>query len=100
MVNAVIFLLHLVFVAIVFYKIKTAESLSDAFLNLILILVIFTVGWSLLAFVLKFIIPHQGLGKEFNRDTITLTLLTIAEFFFYKYYYAHLFTSDDKGKQS
>jgi hypothetical protein len=100
MINAFLFLLHLTFIGFVFYKKYKSESTGDAVLNIILILVIFTVGWSLLAFILKFFVPAKGLGKEFNRDTITLTLLTIGEFFFYRIYYAPLFTSSGKEKQS
>lgn len=42
----------------------------------------------------------EGLGREFNRDTFSLTLLTIAEFFFYKFYYSEDLISNDKEKQS
>ncbi len=99
MVNAFIFLIHFVFVVFVLYKISKTENMGNAILNLILIVVLFTVGWSFISFILKLFLPTQGFGKEFDRDTISLTLLTIVEFFFYKSYYAPLFTSSGKEKQ-
>ncbi len=87
MVNVFILLLHLVFIArITFVKYKE-KNITDALLNVALIIILFAVGWSLLAMFINMFVEPAGLGKHFDRDTITLTLLTIAEFFFYRGYY-------------
>lgn len=95
MVNFVILLLHFAFLIFVFAKKKSAESLTDALINVGLIIVLFTVGWSLISLVLNNLIEPQGFGKNFDRSAISLTILTIGELFFYKSFYSDLFT----GKQ-
>ncbi len=88
MVNVIILLLHLVFTIWIALKKYKEKNISDALLNVALIIILFAVGWSLLAMVINMFVEPAGLGKHFDRDTITLTLLTIAEFFFYRVYYA------------
>lgn len=46
----------------------------------------------------KVFMEPKGLGMQFDRDTFALTLLTIAEYFFYKFYYDEKPTANDKGK--
>ncbi len=87
MVIAIIFLLHIIFIAYVFYKRMTIDSLSAAFIDLVFIIIIFSVGWSLSTMICKIIWDPIGFGKYFDRDTISLSLLTIVEFFFYKIYF-------------
>ena len=41
----------------------------------------------------------KGLGMQFDRDAFSLTLLTIIEFFFYKFYYQEEPIAADKEKQ-
>ncbi len=86
MIIAFIFLLHFIFTIYVFVKRYKLNSLSSAFIDLILIIIIFTVGWSISTMVCKIFWEPVGFGKYFNRDTIALTLLTIGEFFFYRIY--------------
>jgi hypothetical protein len=84
MVIAFIFLIHIVFVIYVFVKRMKNDSLTNALIDLILIVIIFSVGWSLSTMFCKMIWDQPGFGKYFDRDTISLTLLTLAEFFFYR----------------
>jgi hypothetical protein len=91
MISALIFAAHLIFAAYIFTKKWQDDSLSSAFINLALIVVLFAVGWSIATSVVKIFFDQKGLGIQFNADTISLTLLAIVEFFFYKFYYA-----DDK----
>lgn len=67
-------------------------------MNVSLILILFAVGWTITGMIAKFIMEPQGLGLYYDRDTFSLSLLTIIEFFFYKIYYNRS-TADDKGKQ-
>ncbi|NWF49525.1 MAG: hypothetical protein HXY49_03180 [Ignavibacteriaceae bacterium] len=99
MITAFIFFVHLFFVLIIFTKKWQDEGLSSAFLNLGLIGILFAVGWSISTMILKLFIDQKGFGIYFDRDTFSLSLLTTAEYFFYKMYYGHQLTSDDKEKQ-
>lgn len=92
MVIAFIFLLHIIFIAFVFYKRMTLDSLSAALIDFVFIIIIFSVGWSLSTMICKIIWEPIGFGKYFDRDTISLTLLTLAEFFFYKIYFKDILT--------
>ena len=87
MIIAFIFTAHLIFAGYIFFKKKKTESIGSAIQNLILIIVLFSVGWSILTLVLQAFIEPEGFGEAFNRDTIVLTTLTIIEFFFYRMYY-------------
>ena len=99
MITALIFAAHIVFIIVVFTKKWQNNSMSDALQNVVFIIILFSVGWPLLTMVLKVFIEQEGLGKNFDRDTIVLTILSIIEFFFYKFYYAELFiSSTDKEK--
>lgn len=99
MVIAIIFLIHIIFIIFIFRRRYLSDTLSSAFIDLILLTVIFSVGWSLTTFVTKLFFDPVGFGKYFNRDAISLTILTIGEFFFYRIYFKDLIsTSDEKGK--
>ena len=98
MVIALIFLIHIVFILYVFTKRWKKESQSAAWTDIILIVIIFSVGWSLTTMFSKVFWEPIGFGKHFDRDTVALTLLTIVEFFFYKMYFKDLLTEDGKEK--
>ncbi|MGE5497684.1 MAG: hypothetical protein ACM3Q2_06435 [Syntrophothermus sp.] len=87
MVTAFIFFVHLIFITVIFTKKWQEESLTQAMMNLALIIVLFSVGWSISGMVSKAIMEPKGFGLYFDRDTFSLTLLSIAEFFFYRMYY-------------
>ena len=67
-------------------------------MNVSLILVLFAVGWTITGMIAKFVMEPKGLGLYYDRDTFSLTLLTIIEFFFYRIYYNRP-TAADKGTQ-
>jgi hypothetical protein len=94
MISAIIFSAHLVFILIIFTLKWQNESLSTAFTNLALIIVLFAVGWSISTAVVKIFIDSKGFGIQFDSDTISLTILAIVEFFFYRFYY-----QDNKDKE-
>jgi len=87
MISAFIFFIHLVFALVIFTKKWQSENLKSGFLNLGLIAVLFAVGWSITGIIAKLVMDSKGLGLYFDRDTFSLTLLTIGEFFFYRIYY-------------
>lgn len=124
MIIAFIFLLHAIFVIYIFYRVKKDESISSAFYNMILIIILFSVGWAFLSFFTKlffdqtifsyyidsssplwFVFQYVGMwlkkpdGFAFNftLDKFNLIILTIIEIFFYKNYYKD-FIGGGKGK--
>ncbi len=99
MITAIIFAGHLVFAAVIFTKKWQNENLKAAFLNLVLIAILFSVGWSITTMIAKLFMKQQGLGIYFDMDTFSLTLLSIIEFFFYKFYYKEPVTEGEKETQ-
>lgn len=100
MISALIFSAHLVFIAVIFTKKWQDESLTTAFINLALVVILFAVGWSISTSVVKLIIDDKGFGIQFDADAISLTILAVAEYFFYRFYYKadqpKITTEDDK----
>ena len=87
MVTAFIFAAHLVFGLYIFSKKWQDDNLKGAFLNLALILILFSVGWSIATIIAKLFMEPEGLGRFYTRDDFALTILAVGEFFFYKFYY-------------
>ncbi|KUO59126.1 hypothetical protein APF79_10925 [bacterium BRH_c32] len=87
MITALIFFAHIMFILVIFTKKWQDESLASGLTNAALIVVLFAVGWSISTTLIKIVFEPQGLGMHYDSDAIALTLLAIAEFFFYKMYY-------------
>lgn len=75
------------FMLVIFTKKWQDESLSSAFTNLALIIILFAVGWSICTMAVKLIFPVKGFGIYYDADAISLTILSVIEYFFYKVYY-------------
>ena len=100
MIISVIFFIHLIFALVIFTIKWQEEKISTAFLNIALIAILFAVGWSIASVIAKAVMQPKGLGIHFDRDTFSLTLLTIGEYLFYRLYYKPIQTIEgDKGKQ-
>lgn len=84
---------------VIFTKKWQEEGLSSGLINLALIGILFTVGWTITGMIAKLVMVQEGLGIYYDRDTFSLTLLTIAEYFFYKFYYRETPTATDMEKQ-
>ena len=97
MISAFIFFAHFIFLLLIFTWKWQREGISGALLNISLILILFAVGWTLTGMIAKFLMEPKGLGLYYDRDTFSLTLLTIIEFIFYKIYYKQP-TADGKEK--
>ena len=87
MITAFIFFVHFLFSLVIFTKKWQDENLSAGFLNIALIAILFAVGWTITGMIAKLVMEPKGLGMQFDRDTFALSLLTIAEYFFYNFYY-------------
>ena len=99
MITAIIFFAHFIFLLIIFTKKWQEEGLSSAWMNIGLIGILFAVGWTATSIIAKILMVQAGFGIHFDRDTFSLTLLTILEVFFYRIYYKDTVTEDDKGIQ-
>lgn len=87
MIPVVIFYVHVVFLVYMFSKNYTEQGGVSAFLSILFIIIIFSVGWTFSEFVLGFIMKPEGFGLMFPRAAFSLTMLTIIEVVFYKFYY-------------
>ncbi len=99
MIVALIFAAHLIFSLVVFTKKWQDENITSGLLNLGLIGILFSVGWTITGMLSQLIMPQKGFGIFFDRDAFSLTILIIAEYFFYKMYYSDLFTEVEMEKQ-
>lgn len=87
MIAIFLFYIHFIFGLYVFTKRWQEEGLGAAILILIFIGIIFSVGWTISYLIASLIFSPEGFGKFYNRDTISLTIVTIFEYFFYKTYF-------------
>ena len=99
MITAFIFFVHFIFSLVIFTKKWQDENLFAGFLNIALIGILFAVGWTITGMIAKLVMEPKGLGMQFDRDTFALSLLTIVEFFFYKFYYKEEPIVNDTGKR-
>ena len=89
MISALIFFIHFIFLILIFTWKWQREGVSSAILNVSLILILFAVGWTITGMIAKLLMEPAGFGLYYDRDTFSLILLSIIEFFFYKIYYSH-----------
>jgi hypothetical protein len=87
MIDLLVFTIHAVAAAAVFTKRWQEEGTGEAILSIAFMALIFFVGWGMASFIVKLILPPEGFGRFFNRDTAGLTLLTAAEALFYSFYF-------------
>lgn len=99
MISALIFAGHIFFILYIFAKKWQEENIVNALLNISLIIILFTIGWSIWSMILKIFIEPEGFSLELNRDSLSLIFLSITEYFFYKFYYKEDFNSNDKERQ-
>lgn len=90
MITAFIFFAHFIFALVIFTKKWQDEDAKTGFINLALIGILFAVGWSIAGIIAKLVMEPEGLGIYFDRDTFSLSLLTLGEIFFYNIYYKDL----------
>ena len=86
MVPLLVFYIHVVAMAGAFTKRWQDEGVSEGALAVFFMALIFFVGWSMTSFVVKLVLPQQGLGPLFDRDAAALLLLTLLEGVFYYFY--------------
>ena len=88
MIPLIIFYLHIIGISAAFTSEYQKDGISSAFLSVGFIVLIFSVGWTISTFMLKYIISEAGFGMWLNRDAFSLLLLTIGETIFYYNYFS------------
>src|SRR5512133_748072 len=86
MVPLIVFYLHIVGSAAAFTRRWQEEGIGEGILAVFFVALIFFVGWGMTSFIMKIFMAPEGLGKVFDRDSASLTLLTVLESIFYYFY--------------
>jgi len=87
MIMVFIFYVHVIGAVAAFTKRWQEEGLGEGILGVAFMALIFSVGWTISTFLLKFIVSEKGFSKVFDRDALSLLVLTIAEIIFYYFYF-------------
>lgn len=88
MISLIVFYLHIVGVSAAFTSEYQKDGVGAGLLNVGFVVLIFSVGWSITTFLLKYLIGEQGLSVWLNRDAMSLLLLTAGEGVFYYMYFS------------
>lgn len=86
MVTLFVFYIHTIAAVYAFTDQYQEEGVGAGTLAVAFMAIIFSVGWSISTFVLKYLMSEKGFGIYLNRDAISLVLLTIGEGVFYYFY--------------
>ncbi len=87
MIELLIFHVHIVAALYAFTKNWQNRGLKDGLLGVIIIGLIFTIGWALTSPVAHFIMPDKWVSLYFTKDTLSLCLLAGPEsVFFYLFF--------------
>ena len=87
MVPLLVFYIHILGITGAFTSEYQKEGLGPGILFVGFVLLIFSVGWSISSFLLKYLIDAPGFGIWLNRDALSLVLLTAGEGLFYYFYF-------------
>ena len=87
MIELLIFHLHICASLYAFTKNWQNRGLKEGFLAVMTIGLIFSIGWALTGFIANIIMPAKFNTRFFTKDTLSLLLLLIPEFFFFKYFF-------------
>ena len=87
MIEIFIFELHILAIVYAFVKNFQQNSIKEGFLAVIIILLIFSIGWALTSSLSHALYPDDWKSIYFNADSLALILLVIPEsYFFYQYF--------------
>jgi len=87
MVPVIIFAIHIVGAVVAFTKSYQEHGLTDGFMTLAFVGIIFSVGWTIAAFLVRFLAPQEGIHPWFDNDALSLSILTLLEAVFYALYF-------------
>ena len=84
MIELLIFHLHIVASLYAFTKNWQKRSFKDGVLAILIIGLMFSIGWALTGTISRIIMPYKWNTQFFTQDTLSLVLLLIPEIFFFK----------------
>ncbi|MFZ1729908.1 MAG: hypothetical protein WBQ23_13015 [Bacteroidota bacterium] len=87
MIASFIFFLHIVAASYAFAKGYVDHKLSDGFMSVAFVGIIFSVGWTMAGFIVHFFFPEKGFGPLLDNDTISLILVLFFEVLLYGGYF-------------
>jgi hypothetical protein len=87
MVPLIVFFAHIIAFTAVFTKRWQEEGMTEGFLGVLFMLLIFFVGWSMASFVMRLILPPEGFGRWMDADAAALAVLAVCESVFYYFYF-------------
>ncbi len=87
MIAIFIFTLHVIAVVYVFAKGCVDHKVSEGFINILFVSIIFSVGWTIAGFLVKVLLPPKGFGVWLDSDTLSLLVVTILELILYSLYF-------------
>ncbi len=86
MITLFVFYIHTVAAVYAFTNQYQEEGQGAGALAVAFMGIVFSVGWSISTFILKFLMNEKGFGIYFDRDALSLTILTAGEAIFYYLY--------------
>lgn len=89
MIAAFIFYLHIVGATYAFTRGYVDHKLADGFMSAAFVGIIFSVGWTIAGFVVRFAFPEKGLSPWLDPDTISLIIVTLLEAILYGVYFVN-----------
>jgi hypothetical protein len=86
MIEVAVFYIHGIAAIAAFTKRWQDEGFGEGILGVAFMALIFSVGWTITTFIVRLLTPEKGFSKAFDRDALSLLLLTIGEAIFYYFY--------------
>jgi hypothetical protein len=86
MIEVAIFYIHGIAAIAAFTKRWQDEGTGEGILGVAFMAVIFSVGWTISTFMIRLLTPEKGFSRAFDRDALSLLLLSIGEGLFYYFY--------------
>ena len=87
MIAIIVFYIHIIGAVYAFSKGYVEHKLVDAFMSLAFVAIIFSVGWTMAGFIVRFLFPEEGFGTWLDNDTSSLILVTLFEAVLYITYF-------------
>jgi hypothetical protein len=96
MIGVLIFYIHVVAIVWIYTRAWQDGGMTEGFLGAAFFGVIFSVGWTFASFILKLILPPEGIAVWCDRNTLSLVFLTFLELILYRLYFWNYFTGAKK----
>lgn len=94
MIPLILLYLHVLGAAAAFTTEYQKDGTAAGLLSVGFFVLIFSVGWSISSFILRYVMEAPGFGSWLDRDALSLVVLTIGEALFYYFYFS------DRSKHS